>query len=222
MSALNPDNQSGRHSGAGRNPAKKYIPRSGQNQGVVPLARGMGDQLDSGLMKLLAIRLSRQTTPTKSLVMRRNDVVLSNGSSILRRTQQGFSVVTAIFLLVVLAFLGTAMVMFSVNQQQTDTMDVMGARAYQAARAGVDWGAYQVLRNPAGISCPVGGAVNGVTMPAGSTLSGFTVNVSCWSYAPVSEGANTVTMYRLLSTATQGTVGSPGYVERQMTVTIAQ
>jgi hypothetical protein len=58
---------------SGRNPAKKYIPRSGQNQDVAPLTRGFVIQLDSGLMKLLAIRLSWQKTPAKSLVMRRND-----------------------------------------------------------------------------------------------------------------------------------------------------
>jgi hypothetical protein len=32
--------------------------------------------LDSGLMKLLAIRLSWQKTPAKSLVMRRNDELI--------------------------------------------------------------------------------------------------------------------------------------------------
>jgi hypothetical protein len=35
------------------------------------------DKLDSCLMKLLAIRLSWQKTPAKSLVMRRNDGVVA-------------------------------------------------------------------------------------------------------------------------------------------------
>jgi hypothetical protein len=35
--------------------------------------RGVHFLLDSGLMELLAIRLSWQTTPAKSLVIRRND-----------------------------------------------------------------------------------------------------------------------------------------------------
>jgi hypothetical protein len=47
--------------------------RSRQSQGVVPLTRGIFELSDSGLMELLAIRLSWQTTPAKSLVMRRND-----------------------------------------------------------------------------------------------------------------------------------------------------
>ncbi len=137
------------------------------------------------------------------------------------KPQQGFSLVSAIFLLVVIAALGAFSVTLSTGQHQGLAMDVMGGRAYQAARAGVEWGAYQVIRNPAGISCALGGASNPVPAGAG-TLAGFTVDASCWSYAPVSEAANTVTMYRLQATATQGSTGTQGYVERQMTVTIAQ
>lgn len=141
----------------------------------------------------------------------------------MRTAQRGFSLVSAIFLLVVIATLGTFAVTLSTTQHQSAALDVMGARAYQAARAGIEWGAYQVISNPTAgiIVCPVGGASNPVAMPAApSTLAIFSVDVSCWSYAPVSEAANTVTMYQLISTATQGTVAAPDYVERQMTVTI--
>jgi len=57
----------------------------------------------------------------------------------MNRLQQGFSIITAIFLLVVLSFLGIAMVSFSTSQHQSAAMDVMGSRAYQAARGGIDW-----------------------------------------------------------------------------------
>lgn len=135
----------------------------------------------------------------------------------------GFSLISAIFLLVVIAALGAFAVTLSTTQQQSAALDVLGARGYQAARAGVEWGAYQVLRNPGGIVCPVGGASNPVGMPTTpSTLAIFTVDASCWSYAPVSEAASTITLYRLVSTATQGTPATPNYVERQMSVTIAQ
>jgi len=113
--------------------------------------------------------------------------------------QRGFSLISAIFLLVVIAALGAFAVTLSTTQQQSAALDVLGARGYQAARAGVEWGAYQVLRNPAGISCAVGGVSNPVAMPAApSTLAIFTVDASCWSYAPVSEAASTITMYRLV------------------------
>lgn len=133
----------------------------------------------------------------------------------MKKLHQGFSIVSAIFLLVVLAFLGVAMVTFSTTQHQTSAMDVMGARAYQAARAGIEWGAYQVLQN--------GGACAATTtLPAMTgTLSGFTVTVTCAS-TPHSEAGVPVNIYQLTSTATQGTAATPDYVERQITATIAQ
>lgn len=135
------------------------------------------------------------------------------------QSSKGFSIVSAVFLLVVLAFLGTAMVTFSINQQQTVALDVMGARAYQAARAGIEWGAYQVLR---GGACAANQNIPAGTM--GGTLSGFAVAVTCIPAAQsaVSATTGTVTVYGLTSTATQGTAGQRDYVERQMSVTIAQ
>lgn len=63
-----------------------------------------------------------------------------------RKAQRGFSLVTAIFLLVVLAGLGAAMLTFSTAQQQSSTLDILGSRAYQASRAGIEWAAYQVVQ----------------------------------------------------------------------------
>ena len=54
--------------------------------------------------------------------------------------QNGFTLVQAIFILVVLALLGTYMVSLSTVQQSTTTQAVLQARAYQAARAGLEWG----------------------------------------------------------------------------------
>lgn len=135
-----------------------------------------------------------------------------------RSRQEGFSLVSAIFLLVVIAALGTFAVTLSTTQQQSAALDVMGARAYQAARAGIEWGAYQVLRSGGGCG------VAAQTLPVGTlpgTLSGFDVDVVCTS-STASEAAATVTMYQLTSTAQQGTVATPNYVQRQMSVTIAQ
>ena len=46
-----PNNPLGRHSGAGRNPAIKNAPQSGQNNGVVPLMWEFVNQLDTGLRR---------------------------------------------------------------------------------------------------------------------------------------------------------------------------
>jgi len=134
--------------------------------------------------------------------------------------QEGFSLVSAIFLLVVIAALGTFAVTLSTTQQQSAGLDVMGARAYQAARAGIEWGAYRVLRN-AGACAPT------TTLPAGTlggSLSGFTVDVTCVPspQGEVSATTGIVTVFDLTSRATQGVVGTPNYVERQISVSIAQ
>lgn len=130
------------------------------------------------------------------------------------KMQQGFSLVSAIFLLVVIAALGTFAVTLSTTQQQSAALDVMGARAYQASRAGIEWGAYQALRNSSCIaSTPLA--------PLPNTLAGFTVSVAC-SSIPYTEAGAPVTIYQLTSTATTTGVGvgTPDYVERQMSVTI--
>lgn len=128
--------------------------------------------------------------------------------------QCGFSLISAIFLLVVIAALGAFAVTLSTTQQQGAALDVLGARAYHAARAGIDWGAYQILRNN---SCVASQSL----APLPSTLAGFSVNVGCTSTAHSEAGA-TVTVYQLTSTATQGAAATPDYVERQITATIAQ
>ena len=148
---------------------------------------------------------------------RRTDSILNPQSS------KGFSLVSAIFLLVVIAALSTFAVTLSTTQQQSAALDVMGARAYQAARAGIEWGAYQVLPASAAAfatACRPGPTTQTVT-PLPNTLAGFTVNVGCSATSHV-EGVPTLWVYSLTSTATQGTVATPDYVERQMTVTIAQ
>jgi MSHA biogenesis protein MshP len=90
-----------------------------------------------------------------------------------RRRSAGVGLVTAIFLLVVLAGLGVAMVSLFTSQQQASALDVQGARAYQAARAGIEWGLFRKLRNN---SCV---ASTSFALPPASSLSGFAVTVTC-------------------------------------------
>ena len=136
------------------------------------------------------------------------------GTRCKKKGSRGFSLISAIFLLVVIAALGTFAVTLSTSQQQSAALDVLGSRAYQAARAGIEWGAYQALQNN---SC-----TSTTTLPAmPNTLATFSVTVACTSSA-ASEASATVTMYQLVSTATQGTPATPNYVERQMSVTIAK
>lgn len=137
---------------------------------------------------------------------------------------RGFSLVSAIFLLVVIAALGTFAVTLSTTQHQSAALDVMGARAYQAARAGVEWGAYQVIQSGvAGTAfasaCQTGGALPHPGALPGA-LAGFAVNVGCSATSHV-EDATTLWVYQLSSSAVQGTVATADYVERAIGATIA-
>jgi MSHA biogenesis protein MshP len=97
------------------------------------------------------------------------------------RKSGGVALVTAIFLLVVLAALGVAVVSLTTSQQASATQDEQGARAYQAAKAGLEWALYiQIERgrnanivNPLG--CP---SIRSFTPPA-PTLAAYTVTVQC-------------------------------------------
>lgn len=135
----------------------------------------------------------------------------------MRVGQRGFSIITAIFLIVVLAAFGAfAVSMFRV-QQTSAALDELGSRAYQAAQAGIEWGAWQVLRGPG--TCAA--ATGNLALPG--SLSGFTATVTCASTSHT-EAGNPVTIYQLTATAcNQPAAGAcpnpapgPDYVERQV------
>lgn len=139
--------------------------------------------------------------------------------------QRGFALPTAIFLLVVLAALGAFMLTLSSVQHTTSAQDVQGSRAYQAARAGIEWGVYQIMvpenESSPGTRADCFGGATSATPAFGGTLAGFNVQVTCASSGNVIEGENAIRVFTLTSTATNGVVGSASYVERQISATIA-
>jgi MSHA biogenesis protein MshP len=128
-----------------------------------------------------------------------------------RRRCSGFAALTAVFVVVVLGGLGTALVFFSSAQQRSSAFDLEGAHAYQAARAGLEFGLYQALTAS---SCA---ASTNIT-PTG-VLAPYGVNVACTATTH-DEGGTTVTMYQITATAcnraTCPAAVDASYVERQL------
>ena len=120
----------------------------------------------------------------------------------------GFALVPALFLIVVLGALGAVAVRLGNGQQHAVTMGLVQARALAAARAGVEWGAYQALTNSLH-SCAASTTLN----LSETSLNGFAVVVTC-SATSFANGAGTNTSYVINSTATAGVYGQPGYVRR--------
>ncbi len=101
--------------------------------------------------------------------------------------QRGFAIISAIFILVVLAAIGAFAVQVSSMQHIGSAQDVLSVRAYQAARSGLEWALYRV--QPAnGGNCPV---PTNMAL-AGDTFAGLTVTVTC---------TGTATAYRITATA---------------------
>ena len=121
--------------------------------------------------------------------------------------QRGFSLVSAVFLLVVLAALGVYAVRINTMQQQTVTAGLRAAQAFQAARTGVSWGAYRALA--------AGACVSGTLNLSEGATAGFSVTVTCSESSHV-EGASTVRVYVFDVRAEAGAYGGPDYVSRRL------
>jgi MSHA biogenesis protein MshP len=127
------------------------------------------------------------------------------------RRQGGFALVAAIFLLVVLALLGIFIVRVSGVQHQTVNIALLGSRAFEAARTGIEWGAFQALDSA---SC----TTTTLNLTEGG-LNGFDVDVTC-SSSTHTETGDTYNVYLLDVTASAGTYGTPDFVSRRMQATV--
>jgi MSHA biogenesis protein MshP len=137
---------------------------------------------------------------------------------------RGFAMPVVIALIVVFAaILGTALVTISTAQQVGFGLDIQGVRAYHAARAGLEWGMYHVLRPGFG-TCA---GIDGRTVVFGGNLSGFRATLTCRS-SNHSEGGTTVGMFVVTATgcndgtACPAAAPFPNYVDRELRATVAQ
>ena len=124
-----------------------------------------------------------------------------------RHSQRGFSLVPAIFLVVVLAALAVFAVRVNTLQGQGVTEALRAAQAFQAARSGAEYAAYRALNggvcSPATLNLVEGGAV------------GFTVTIAC-SVSTHVEGTTTIHVWVFDVRAEAGAFGGPDYVSRRL------
>lgn len=91
--------------------------------------------------------------------------------------ESGFGLIMAVFLLVVLTGIAVAMADLASTQRAAIGLDAQAAYANQAARAGIEWGRYEILNSPS-LDCPL---PSNAFVPAAQSLSSFTVTVTCKS-----------------------------------------
>ena len=142
-------------------------------------------------------------------------------SALSSRRGRGFALMLAVFLIVTLAAIGAYVLTISTGQMAAASQDEQATRAYQAARAGIERGIYQVL---------IVGDCTGLptSIPFSKPgLSGFYAELTCLQVGITeTEGTASVKVYRITSKGCNASPCSPAapastYVERELQVTVA-
>ncbi|MFG6413289.1 agglutinin biogenesis protein MshP [Roseateles sp. DC23W] len=132
---------------------------------------------------------------------------------------RGFTMMSMLFILVVLAALGVALASLTQRQQLGSAGELAAAKAYQAAFAGLEWGSHQILRAGGQPACF---GTRSFALP--DQLADFTVTVTC-ARATATDGEQALAFYTLVATACNiasggacpnGATTEPAYAERQL------
>lgn len=137
--------------------------------------------------------------------------------------QRGVSVIAALFLLLLMSLLAALMANMLNVTNVNMAADVGGSRAYQAARAGVEWGMFKLDPDAQSSSLPSGLPTCGGVVAPFPVIPGHNLNVSCQPYPSdttvYQEGSRQIRIFRIISTATANDVKLPG-IQREVMVTI--
>jgi MSHA biogenesis protein MshP len=142
-----------------------------------------------------------------------------------RAHQSGMGVIAAIVVLVMLSALAAAVVQLGSAAQRSSAQGLLGARAWQAARAGTDWGLYQAFK---GSWTTCSNAQQTLDLVADTGMR-VTVRCNALSYQEgLDDSGNprTVRVYTVDAVACNGAAScpddtraaQPGYVERRRQV----
>lgn len=128
--------------------------------------------------------------------------------------QRGMAIISAIFILVVLAAIGAFAVQMSTMQHFGSAQDVQSVRAYQAARAGIEWALFKI-ENSSPKVCPA--ASTNMTL-SGDSFTGLTVTVSCNIQDSVAHVISTACNQPVAGACPNTTGFTNMYIERQLDV----
>ncbi len=134
----------------------------------------------------------------------------------MRRCTQahGFSLVSAIFILDIVSLVAAGMLSLVAGERRSSTFGLLGTRAYQAGRSGIEWGVAKIAADPTVCAAGVFGLGEG-------GLRGFSVTVTC-SLTVHEENTVTANVFRLTSLAEFGSFGDADYVSRRIEATVTE
>lgn len=133
------------------------------------------------------------------------------------RPPRGFSLIAAVFLVVVVALMATFLVSIGTLGRSAAAYAVVEARARFAAASGIEWAAAQVLADAAAPTC----FASPTTFALGDVGSdGFIVTARC-AASDVSEGNTDYRVFALEVVAERGQPGDEEYFRRALTASVA-
>ncbi len=135
-----------------------------------------------------------------------------------RVEEQGFTLVSAIFILVILTLVGGFIVKLTTATQRSQDLAILGTRAYFAAKSGLQWGVFKVTDGAGPYNCPASPTT--FTLNQGAT-NGFTIEVTCAQENVVERGKN-YNVFNLNATSRFGVSTDYDYVSRRLFARVIQ
>lgn len=126
--------------------------------------------------------------------------------------QRGFSLIAAVFLITAVAAIAVISVSLSATRSVSTGQSLQAARAFFAARSGIEYAVARAF--PAGQGC--------AEAVAGSPLNieGFNVAIACAADSTVDEAGEISAVYTLSATATAGNLNNSNFVSRRLQVVV--
>jgi len=126
--------------------------------------------------------------------------------------QCGFSLITTLFLLVVISAMAAYMVNLSVTQHTSGALAAQMSRALYATYSGLEWTAYEIRTNPG--ACP--------PVPSVFNAEGFLISLTACTRNLITEAGANYALYDVTVEASQGAFGDPSFVSRSLRATLSE
>lgn len=138
------------------------------------------------------------------------------------KKQRGISLMAVIFIIVLLTLLAITMLSTLGVQSSTAVLGIQGARAYQAANTGIEWGIAELTTNgfnvcdaPPPVSFP-----NTINHSVGA-LNNFRSVITCTELGNGhTEGGTTHRVFQIVSTGLFSNYGTEDFISRRIAATI--
>jgi len=128
------------------------------------------------------------------------------------KKQTGISIITAIFLIMIMSLMGVGMVSLLTTSQQSISHEITSAKSYMAGRTCLQWSMYQMVYNPQEHI----NTINNFNIDTGSSLYNSTCEVDIDHILDADNNNPPLNFYNINVTASYGDITSPEYSKRNM------